>query len=262
METKSIISLCMFLVQAMINVSNFTTAQKPNPTQQYVSCGKNGNFKSDKLIEQRDIAFKSLIMSIESPDDYIGYQSGINRGSDFVIHTDVLCPPNIKKEACAECVKNAIPNLKKSCPKQKEGVAWIVLPAVICIVRYADTALIQGNLMDSFWVFFSSPNQTASNAGELEKGLNNLASKLKGPVAGGDIRMKYKFGSVTYGPGSKMTLYGSMQCNPSNDKDMCMKCLIVANREIHNNSTKRRARTGLALSPNCYFWYSHYNFSQ
>ncbi|KAK1435685.1 hypothetical protein QVD17_01451 [Tagetes erecta] len=261
METKSIISF-MFLVEAMINSSNFTTAQKPTPDQTHSQCGTNGNFKSDKLIAERDNAFKTLIKNVDSPDYYLGYQSGIIKGNDFVVHTDALCPPNIKKEACAECVKNTIPNLKKNCPKQKEGVAWTVLIKVVCIVRYADSTLIQGNLMNSTWAFFSSPYQTTTSVGELEKGVNGLANKLKGPVAGGDGVKKYGFGSLNYGAGSKTTLYGSMQCNPNNHEDNCKICLSVASKEIHNNCTKKRARTGLAISPNCYFWYAHFNFTQ
>ncbi|KAI3717853.1 hypothetical protein L1987_69737 [Smallanthus sonchifolius] len=240
----------MFFLQAIINCVNLTTSQKPAPDQQSFRCGNNGNLKSDDLLQQRDIAFNHLAQ-IGGVGD--GYQTGEGAG----IWTSGLCPPNIKKEACNECIINTIPYLKKNCPKQKEGVAYTVLPRVICIVRYTDSPNIQRVAELSWATFGSPPNLTAANAGELEKGLNNLADKLKGPAARGDG--KYASGNLTYGPGSR-TLYGSMQCSPPANVDTCMNCFSDATKEIHNCCSKNRKMTGLALSGNCYLWYAHFKF--
>ncbi|KAI3717852.1 hypothetical protein L1987_69736 [Smallanthus sonchifolius] len=199
METKSLISL-IFLLQAIINSGNLVTSQKPKPTQQIAKCTSNENL-SDALLEERDVALKLLFSNIGR---YIGYQTGKSN----VVYCTALCPPNIKKETCHECINNTIPYLKTSCPKQREAVAWTVLPKVSCM--------------------------TAANAGELEKGLNNLADKLKGPAAGGDDIKKYASGNLTYGPGS-CVLYGSMQCTPRMDEDTCMKCLSDATKECDSD---------------------------
>ncbi|GJW56802.1 putative GTP diphosphokinase RSH1, chloroplastic [Tanacetum coccineum] len=49
------------------------------------------------------------------------------------------------------------------------------------------------------WAEFSN-NQTVPNAGELEKALNDLTTKLNEEAAGGNLVKKYASGTVTYGP--------------------------------------------------------------
>ncbi|KAI3825761.1 hypothetical protein L1987_07380 [Smallanthus sonchifolius] len=138
-------------------------------------------------------------------------------------------------------------------------MAWTVLPKVSCMVCYTDSTT-QRHIVAPVWAIFSTPpNQTAANTGELEKGLNSLADKLKGLAAGGDDIKKYASGNLTYGPGSR-ALYGSIQCTPHMDKDMCMKCLSDATKEVHNCCSKTRALTGVVFSGNCFYWYSHFNF--
>ncbi|KAI3717856.1 hypothetical protein L1987_69741 [Smallanthus sonchifolius] len=205
METKPLISL-IILLQAIINCVNLAIAQKPTPDQQAFRCSKNGNFKSDDLIKERDAAFNVLYKNIQQPI-YTGYDSGNGEG----IWSYALCPPNIKMEACRECVNNTMPYLKQNCPKQKEGVAWTVLKTMMCM--------------------------TPATAAELEKGVNSLADKLKDKAVGGDSAKKYESGSITYGPGSR-ALYGSMQCLPHMAKVQCRQCLSDATTRIHNDCTK------------------------
>lgn len=257
METKSLISLMIILQAIFIYYdSNFATAQKPNPGQQVFKCNTNGNFKSDKLLEDRESAFKTLYKNFASIEAYSGYESGNVDGVGVVLHSYGLCPPNIKKEACVECINNTISYLKKGCPKQKEGVAWTVLARLNCMVRYADYSF-KGKFDEwTPWTTFSTPNSTSVNAGELEKGLNNLANKLKEPTAKDDNKKKYETGSITYGPGSR-TLFGSMQCIPDIEKEKCMKCLSDATNNIHNCCSKKAKGGGIAISTNCYYWYSH-----
>ncbi|KAK1435683.1 hypothetical protein QVD17_01449 [Tagetes erecta] len=259
MERKSLIIVILLQVISLLNDVHLIIAQKPTPGQQVFKCRNNGNFKSDAVVKERDLAFDLLSRRIgkRSPGYDTSSASSIRRSG---VLTMGLCPPNIKMEACRECIDNTIPYLSKNCPKQKEGVAWTALAKVTCMVRYADSAF-AGNLDMWVWTTFSTPpNQTPGSAADLEKGLNDLANKLKEAAAGGDVQKKFASGNVGYGPG-KRNLYGYMQCTPDIGKEMCMKCLSDATNTIHNCCSKQRKMSGRALSPNCYFWYAHYDLS-
>ncbi|KAI3717855.1 hypothetical protein L1987_69739 [Smallanthus sonchifolius] len=157
------------LVQAIIN-----GAEKPGPTHQSFKCRDTGNFKSDDQIRCRDRAFKSLTERMELKlVIYTGYEIGSFTNSKLEgVWSYALCPPNIKKEACLECLNNTIPYLTQNCPKQKERVAWTALPKVTCIVRYAADRDITGDYSQWAWTSFSTPpNQTPATVAELEKGL-------------------------------------------------------------------------------------------
>ncbi|KAK9072330.1 hypothetical protein SSX86_008763 [Deinandra increscens subsp. villosa] len=179
------------------------------------------------------------------------------------VFTMALCPPNIKVEACRECLNNTIPYLIKSCPKQKEGVAWTALAKVTCIVTYRDSSFSRG-VPEWAWTSFSSPpNQTPTSAVDLEKGLNTLADKLKGAAAAGGIHQKFAFEKIAYGPGPKGSwpLYGYMQCTPNIGQDTCSKCLTDSTSAIHNCCSKTRRLAGIALGIHCYCWYAHSDFT-
>ncbi|KAK1433229.1 hypothetical protein QVD17_10138 [Tagetes erecta] len=254
MQTKYLTSLLMFLVQVLINS---VIAQKPDPYQQSFKCNNIGDLKSDALVKSRDNAFYYLIHHMGIIDPYNGYAYGNGYG----MYSIGLCPPNIKKKSCLECLNNTIPYLKKNCPKQKEGVAWTTsLSQVSCIVRYADYS-INRTLSDWAWIVFSSPpNESFGNAVDLEKGVNDLANKLKERAVGGGEDIKFAFGFITYKSGSH-SLYGSMQCTPTIDRGECTKCLSKAINEIHNCCSKVRKLSARAMSTNCYFQYAHYDFT-
>ncbi|KAK1433228.1 hypothetical protein QVD17_10137 [Tagetes erecta] len=254
MQTKYLTSLLMFLVQVLINST--VIAQKPEPNQQLYKCNNIGDLKSDALVKARDSAFFYLIRNMGIVDPYNGYAYG----NAYGMYSIGLCPPNIKKTSCLECLNGTIPYLKRNCPKQKEGVAWAALSRGSCIVRYADTS-ISRSLGDWAWMTFSSPpNESFGDAVELRNGVNDLANNLRVRAAGFSEDVKFAFGSVTYKSGSR-SLYGSMQCTPGIQRDECMKCLNKATDQIHNCCTKMRKKSGRAMSTNCYFRYSHIDFT-
>ncbi|KAK9072328.1 hypothetical protein SSX86_008761 [Deinandra increscens subsp. villosa] len=200
----------------------------------------NGNFKWDAAPKQRDEASASTYYRIE--EGYRGYDTGSDHRPNGGSWTSALCPRNIKLEACRECLNNTIPYLNKSCPKQREGVAWTALPKVTYIVRYSDSSF-RGRFDAWAWTTFSSPlNQTPASAIDLEKGLNTLADKLKRPAAGGGMLQMFASGAIAYGPGPRGSwpLYGYMQCTPDIRKEDCMKCLTDATNAIHNCCSKGR----------------------
>ncbi|XP_076911055.1 cysteine-rich receptor-like protein kinase 11 [Bidens hawaiensis] len=185
--------------------------------------------------------------------DYNGFQNGGSRG----VWTKAQCPPNIKKEDCQECVRKTIPVLKKTCPKQKEGAGWSVAPKMYCMVHYADN---QTRINLAGWVEFSTATPVAlGTAAELEKGLNNLANKLKDIATGSNSRGSYGSGSIGYGPGSRTLLYGSMQCHEDIRRDECMACLSEATKLLYDCCGKLRKPSGRKLSVKCCFWYAHDN---
>ncbi|MFS7963299.1 putative Gnk2-like domain-containing protein [Helianthus anomalus] len=247
MDTKSLISL-MLLLQAFINGVNPALP----PGQQSSICSKNGDLNSNELLKSRDVALDKL-KNFEPP--YTGDRMTSYQG----ITAKALCPPKIKMQDCSACVKETIPTLLKSCPKQKEGATWSILPNLYCMVRYADHPK-QGNIAG--WAQFSSkPNNPPTNAtaGELENALNNLANTLKVKVEA-DRLENYGSGSISYGPGSHSTLYGSMHCIPTISVGDCKKCLSDATNQLHQCCTKSRKQAGRVFSVNCAVWYSHTNF--
>ncbi|KAK1433227.1 hypothetical protein QVD17_10136 [Tagetes erecta] len=190
METKYLTSLLMFLlVQVFING---VIAQKPEPQNQSYKCNNIGDLKSDDLLKAQDTAFSNLIRNmgrIEYP--YNGYAYG----NAYGMYSIGLCPPNIKRNSCLECLNNTTPYLKRNCYKRKEGVAWTVLSQVMCIVRYADTG-IYNSLGDWAWMTFSSPpNESFGDAVVLRNAVNDLANKLKDRTAGFSEDVKFAFGS-------------------------------------------------------------------
>ncbi|XP_076938871.1 cysteine-rich receptor-like protein kinase 36 [Bidens hawaiensis] len=176
MDTKNLISLAC-LLQAIINAVSLSIAQKPGVriNHQSFMCSKKGDLTSSNIV-QRERALGTLLNNIKVP---MGTEIGDSDG----VWSVALCPPNIKLEACRECVNNTDTYIKNECPKQKEGVAWTVLERVICVVRYADY-FFHAHLGEwAYATFPSPPNQSPYSPAELEKELNNLANKLKGMVA-------------------------------------------------------------------------------
>ncbi|KAK1433226.1 hypothetical protein QVD17_10135 [Tagetes erecta] len=253
METKYLTSLMFLFLQVFING---VIAQKPEPHNQAYKCNNIGNLKSDDLLKAQDTAFSNLIRNMGRIDPYNGYAYGNANG----MYSIGLCPPNIKKNSCLECLNNTTPYLKKNCFKRKEGVAWTALSQVMCIVRYADTG-IYNSLGNWAWIIFSSaPNESLGDAVELRNKVNDLANLLRDRTAGFSEDVKFSFGSVPYK--SNQSLYGSMQCTPSIQRGECLKCLTRATDEIHYCCTKMRKKAGRAMSTNCYFRYAHNDFTR
>ncbi|XP_076909298.1 putative cysteine-rich repeat secretory protein 10 [Bidens hawaiensis] len=222
METKFLVSL--ILLQAIFNNANLNIP----PHLQYAICGKDGNFNSNDLLKDRDDALNMVDIRLGHRPDYNGFQSGGSRG----VWTKAQCPPNIKKEVCQECVRKTIPVLKKNCPKQTEGAAWSVAKKMYCMVHYADN---QTRINLSDWIEFSTATPVApGTAAELEKGLNNLANKLKDIATRSNSRGNYGYASISYGPGSRTLLYGSMQCYDEIRRDECMTCLSEATKQLYD----------------------------
>ncbi|KAK9072331.1 hypothetical protein SSX86_008765 [Deinandra increscens subsp. villosa] len=252
METKSIISL-FFILQAINNVVNLVVAQEPRPDQQYFKCSNKGDFETEDLVEERDYALDILYKLFAREKNYTGYEFLITSKG---VQAHGLCPSLIKKEACAECINNTVAYLKKTCPKQKEGVAWTALPFLNCMVRYSDDEIQKVLEMSNWAIFPSPPNQANSDPGPLEKLYNSLVKNLKELAAEGDRMMKYGAGSFFYTSDDSPTLYGVMQCLPDLNKDDCIECLSAAVKEIDNCCSYKRTRGGRALCASCYFWYS------
>ncbi|KAF5796552.1 putative Gnk2-like domain-containing protein [Helianthus annuus] len=250
METTSLILL--MLLQAIIIDINLAIAQKPIPTQQFFKCSNNGNFSSDNLLKDRDQTFNLLFMQ-----DDVGSYTGWDLQTKGVVWTRSVCPSNIKLEDCRGCVKNTVPYLNKNCPKQKEGMAWTALTKLYCMVHYADSP--DPTIFD--WaIFYSPPPLTPANAGELEKGVNNLANKLKEITTAVNNQQRYGFWSMSYNAPSSKILWGSMQCINGLPDTTCKKCLSDATNEMHKCCSRVRKHSGMILSYNCQFWYAHYNF--
>ncbi|XP_076948290.1 cysteine-rich receptor-like protein kinase 11 [Bidens hawaiensis] len=247
METKFLVSLIL-LLQAIFNNANLVI------TRQSAICGKDGNFDSDNLLKERDEALVDLDKGFGFP----GVYNGIQRGTSNGVVAKSICPLNTKKEDCWECVKKTIPVVKKNCPKQKEGAAWSVTPKLYC-VRYANRRFETNLGTEWLWFFPTTTPPAPSTAGELEKGLNNLANKLKEIVNKINNMDRYGSGSISYGPGSR-TLYGSMQCYDGISMENCVKCLSEATTTIHDCCSKLRKQSGRAFSIKCAFWYAHDNF--
>ncbi|KAK9072327.1 hypothetical protein SSX86_008760 [Deinandra increscens subsp. villosa] len=261
METKSLIQF-IFLLQVIING---VIAQKPAPTQQSFKCRDNGNFKTDTAPNQREGAFQNVYRLIGEPGSttFAAHHNNFSTTNKDDIWGSVLCPPNIKLEACRECLNNTYPYLIKNCPKQREGVAWTSLPKVTCIVTYRDY-LFQVLAPDWAWGSFSTPpNQAPASAVDLEKGLNTLAGKLKGLIVPPVKSHFFAYGSLDYGPGPKGSwpLYGHMQCNSNLRIANCLTCLTDATNEIHKCCSRGRKLSGIALGINCYFRYAHTDFT-
>ncbi|KAJ9566435.1 hypothetical protein OSB04_002401 [Centaurea solstitialis] len=244
MEIKSIISSLLLLQSIIINVA---IAQSHDFG--IYRCRITTNFTSTTYSKTLDLALASLTGNVAIHGGF--YSSSAGNGTDTVVNAVALCRGDIGAQECEDCVKSAVPPLRRNCPNQTEAAAWYSN----CMVRYSDREIV--GVVDS-WTYDDLWNTAiVSDVGEFDKAMSNLTARLEPEAAGGGSFRKMAVGNVTFGVDS-WTIYGIMQCTPDLSTDQCRKCLDDSVNRIHGCCSGSVAAR--VFFPNCFFRYSNEQF--
>nr|XP_043630174.1 putative cysteine-rich receptor-like protein kinase 20 [Erigeron canadensis] len=252
MEKRSIY-IFLFLLQAIIHCVHPIIAQLPRPENVITRC-KKGDFKSDAYNKNLDLALNSLSGNISNPE-YTGFKSTQYGNPGELVNAVVLCPPYIKAEDCADCIKKSTQLIKKDCPKKKEAVVFTLISDLTsCMVRYGDYK-IEGKFDDWAWVSFQSP-KSGADIGKLQPTFRDMVNSIKEMAVTGEHGIRYAKVSASYG-NSGQRVYLALQCTPDISQQDCSKCLNSAASGLKSNGIDQGKMSARRLSTHCYARYSH-----
>ncbi|MFS7934105.1 putative Gnk2-like domain-containing protein [Helianthus anomalus] len=163
-------------------------------------------FRSNTIQKNRDSALDQLLILIKNSSYNGFYHTQADNKPEEQVSVSFFCALNVEKGLCECCLKNVGKYLRKSCPKQQEGVAWDFYPLLQCMVRYSAARKIFSVLDD--WAWYHSGDR--------------LSVKTK--AAGGDVLRKYAANTIHY-DGDEHALYMDVMCTPDLTKEDCIKCL-------------------------------------
>ncbi|KAL7592997.1 hypothetical protein Lser_V15G32121 [Lactuca serriola] len=239
---KSIISIA-FLLQAIINAVNLTTAQFPE--EPVFRCRNTGNYTPSSDYSRN---LKAALDAVGKVKKYSGGSFSSSNGVKEAAYAVALCSGVAIKWGgnCNDCITRLTTSLQAKCPNQKEGVMW----GSDCMIRYSDRKII--GVKDD-WIWILSPGLgTIFNKVQFDKGVIDLMTRLQGEAAGGTNK-KDAFGTITFPPNNS-TIYGAMQCTSDLSKELCTKCLQSIILSYHPCCGGIMA--GRMYSPSCYFTFS------
>nr|XP_043630175.1 cysteine-rich repeat secretory protein 38-like [Erigeron canadensis] len=246
--------LLLFLLQAIIHCDHLIIiAQLPRPENVITRC-KKGDFNSDAYNKHLDMALDSLSSNVSIPR-YTGFKSTQSGNQGEIVNAVVLCPPYIKAEDCADCIKKSAQLLKRDCPKKKEAVVFtLVSDMTSCTVRYGDYK-IEGKYDDWAWVSFKNPKDGA-DIRALRQTLKDMYYTIRKTTFTGANGIRYAKVSTTYGS-SRLPFYLALQCTPDISERNCYDCLNSAADGLQENGVNQGKMSARRLSSHCYARYSH-----
>lgn len=242
------IILFSLLLQASVNHVNLVIAESLYGN--VFRCRNTGNFPPNSPYQMNLMSALNSLPDSTANTGGFSIESAGNKPNETVFAV-ALCAGYLKSEDCKNCVKRAIPLIRKNCPNQKEGVAWMLK----CMVRYGDKAFYK-SLDAWFWVHLTSEMKVNDKDTELvDKLLYNLAVRLSTEAASGGHITKYAFGTEKF---RSQNVYMVIQCTPDISTDDCNKCFLPILVMMHPCCSGRVAAA--MLSPNCYMRYAHSDF--
>ncbi|KAJ0264895.1 Protein kinase domain-containing protein [Hirschfeldia incana] len=203
--------------------------------------------------------FSSLASNIVANDGF--YNTSTGEGSNKVYGL-ALCGRGYEKQACVNCVEQAIQESQQRCPNRMKSFRWTTRDNdnASCLVRYANHSV--SEKLELF------PPTLSDNPLEIEEpkslklfrreweALTNLTMQ-SATSAPENSSVVLKFYSVVRAEFTEFpNVYMMMQCTPDILSSECNKCLSQCVLNFQNNNW--RSQGGAGRLPSCYFRWDLY----
>ncbi|KAJ4703265.1 Cysteine-rich receptor-kinase-like protein [Melia azedarach] len=170
------------------------------------------------------------------------YTASFGRNSDQA-NALAFCRGDVKPVNCRSCIHNAILELPKRCPTQKESVIWYDY----CMLRYSNRYFF-GNMEFGPWFWMYNLNNV-SDPTTFNQAVKTLLDSLKNQAAFGDSHLKFATGNTT--TTDSLTIYALVQCSADMSQQQCVDCLDKATALLPDCCDGRQG--GRVIAPSCNF---------
>ncbi|XP_021299007.1 putative cysteine-rich receptor-like protein kinase 30 isoform X1 [Herrania umbratica] len=220
-----------------------------------LKCYDTGNFTTNSTYGKNlDLFLSSLAANVSRNGGF--YRTTIGQGSN-IVHGLALCRGDTSSEACSNCVKLRVREIKESCPNQTEALLWE--GEVVCLVRYANRSIFEtleleplqagyntGNILRVIWKW---------NVTQFYQIWDNLMDGLVERASNGTSSLKFATGIANV---ESEKIYALTQCTPDISRKDCKACLNQTVDQYQRCCLGQQG--GYVLTPNCHFRWDLYSF--
>ncbi|XP_022845863.1 cysteine-rich receptor-like protein kinase 10 isoform X2 [Olea europaea var. sylvestris] len=180
------------------------------------------------------------------------YTYKVGHGPSDTVYGLFLCRGDVNTDDCQQCVKDAITDVLKRCPKEKRATIWYDY----CMLRYSNESILS-RLEMSFTLYLSNMENITDEPNRFRQLLGETMNEIASEAVNSNLPGK-KFATKIANFTEFERLYTLAQCTPdltSGDCDICLRNAIPQLRTCCDNK-----KGGRVIFESCNIRYETYSF--